>query len=303
MRAMRHLALLSAGALLLGAALPLSCSQQAAGAARQEGGFAYQAIAGGLGLLTGPRGGNVGVFEAEGGLLLVDTQFDNTVEPLRKALEQAGKGAPIRWIVNTHCHMDHAGGNAGLGGGATRMAHELVRERLMKPAAGGKPVSGDGLPQLVYADGVRLHLGGEEIELRHVGPAHTDGDTIVLFHGAKTVHLGDLMFHGMFPFVDLDSGGSVAGMLAALKAVREEVPADWTLIPGHGKLADRKALDATIAMVEETLVLVRERVAQGMTLPQILGAGLPEQYASWDWSFVPTHRWLETLARECGAKE
>jgi glyoxylase-like metal-dependent hydrolase (beta-lactamase superfamily II) len=210
-------------------------------------------------------------------------------------------------VVNTHHHGDHTGGNAGLGASATRLAHERVRQRMLEAAGGGTPggkaAPAAALPQVVYGDGVRMHLGGEEIELRHVGPAHTDGDSIVLFHGAKAVHMGDLLFHGMFPFVDLAGGGSVSGLLAALQAVRAELPADWVVIPGHGRVADRAALDASIAMIEATLAIVRERVAQGMTLAQVVGAGLPEEYAAWSWGFVPTQRWLETLARECGAKE
>lgn len=303
---MRSLPILVLGAVALGVFLPLSCGREARGASAQEGGFAYQPLAGGLGMLTGPRGGNLGVFEAEGGLLLVDTQFDNTVEPIRKALAGAGKKAPIRWVVNTHHHGDHTGGNAGLGAAATRLAHENVRARMLAPDGGGaagKAAPSEALPQVVYGDGVRLHLGEEEIELRHVGPAHTDGDTIVLFHRAKAVHMGDLLFHGMFPFVDLDGGGSVAGLLSALQAVRAELPAGWAVIPGHGPLADHKALDASIAMIEATLGIVRDRVKQGMNLAQVIGAGLPEEFATWSWGFVPTQRWLETLARECGAAE
>ena len=147
---------------------------------------------------------------------------------------------------------------------------------------------------------MKLRFAGQELEIRHVGPAHTDGDSIVLFPDAKAVHVGDLLFNGMFPFVDHDSGGSVAGMIAALREVRVALPADWKVIPGHGALAGAAEIDASLRMLEATLEVVHARAQQGMNKQAIVAAGLPAEWASWSWQFVTTERWLETLARECG---
>ncbi len=301
---MRIPLLMAAVALLLGASGVLSCDSRGVperGTSAQDG-FTLTPITGGVGMLVGPGGGNIGVLAGTDGILLVDTQFQNTVAPIRKVLSGAGGGGEIRWIVNTHFHQDHTGGNAGLGGAATRMAHARVRDRLQHPDPNQPATAAAALPQVVWEDGVALFVNGQRVEIRHVGPAHTDGDSIVRFLDAKVLHLGDLFFNGWFPFVDLDHGGTVRGLLAAIEEIHAGLDDSWKIIPGHGPLADKAALGRFIAMIRATLGIVEERVKSGMTLAQVLGAGLPAEYESWSWQFIPTHRWLETLARECGAK-
>jgi glyoxylase-like metal-dependent hydrolase (beta-lactamase superfamily II) len=302
MRVMRLSLLMVAVALLLGATGILSCGSKGMserGASAQDG-FVLTPITGGVSMLVGPGGGNIGVLAGADGILLVDTQFPHTVAPIRKVLE--GAGGEIRWIVNTHFHQDHSGGNAGLGGAATRMAHARVRDRLQHPDPNQPAADPAALPQVVWEDGVALFVNGQRVEIRHAGPAHTDGDSIVRFQEAKVLHLGDLFFNGWFPFVDLDHGGTVRGLLAALEEIHAGLDDSWKIIPGHGPLADRAALGRSIAMIRMTLGIVEQRVKSGMTLAQVLGAGLPAEYESWSWKFIPTHRWLETLARECGAE-
>ncbi len=293
--AMRNLSLLAAGALVLGAAMARS-------AAWQEPEVRTVAVGPGLSMLVG-QGGNVGVLAGPEGLLVVDSQFERMAPALRKAMDGIQKGAEIRWLVNTHAHGDHTGGNAALGAQAFRMAHARVLAALQTPPAGREAAPAAGLPTLTWEDGVTLFANGQEVRIRHVGPAHTDGDSVLWFPAAHAVHLGDLLFTGMFPFIDLDGGGSVEGYLAALEEVHAALPEDWKVIPGHGALATRADLARSIQMIEATLAIVRERVAQGMTRAQVAAAGLPAEWDSWSWQFVPTKRWLETLARACHAKE
>lgn len=263
-------------------------------ASAQEPGVQTIAAGEGVAMLIG-RGGNLGVLHGPDGVLVVDSQFDDMAPALLAAIAELRAGAPIEWLVNTHHHGDHVGGNVRLGAGATRMAHAKVRERMpAEPAA--------ALPFLTWETGVTLHLNGQRVEMRHVGPAHTDGDTIVIFHDAGVIHTGDVFFHGMFPYVDLDGGGSVAGALEALRGIRAALQPGWKVIPGHGPLADAAGIDAAIAMIEATLGVVKERAESGLSRAEIVSAGLPEEWAGWSWRFITTERWLETLARECGVR-
>lgn len=241
------------------------------------------------------RGGNVGVLHGPDGALVVDSQYEDMAVALQAAIAKLQADGAVKWLVNTHHHGDHVGGNVILGDGATRMAHAKVRERMPAELSAA-------LPSLTWESGVMLHVNGQRVEMKHVGPAHTDGDTIVIFHDAGVVHTGDVFFNGMFPFVDHDGGGSVAGALAALREIRAEMPPTWKIIPGHGPLAEAKDLDTTIAMIEATLKIVKERAVGGMSRAEIVAAGLPAEWESWSWRFITTQRWLETLARECGAR-
>ena len=259
------------------------------------------AAGGAVSMLIG-QGGNLAVLPGPDGALVVDSQFDRMVPGIRKAIAGLQADGQVRWLANTHWHGDHVGGNLRLGEGAARMAHVRVRERMLDPGAGKEAAPAGALPVITWEDGLTLHLNGERVEMMHVGPAHTDGDTIVLFHQSGVLHAGDLFFNGMFPFVDLDSGGSVLGLLGALNQIQENIPPSWKIIPGHGPLAGSKELAASIRMIDSTLQIVSQRVADGMKSAEIVAAGLPEEWASWSWDFVNTERWLTTLARECGAK-
>lgn len=285
---MKPALLLAAGALLAAAA----GLTRPPGAAQDPGLKAVDA-GGGVTMLIG-SGGNIGVLPGPQGVLVVDAQFAEGAPAVLAEILRLREDATVEWLINTHHHRDHVGGSAVIGAGALRMAHAKVRERM-----GGPP---EALPELTWEDGVTLHLNGQRVETKHYAAGHTDGDSIVIFHDSGVVHLGDLFFNQKFPFVDHDGGGTVAGMLAALKSVRADIPPHWKIIPGHGPLATPEDLDATIRMIEATLGLVRERVAAGRTSAQILAEGLPAEWDSWSWQFIPTARWLATLARECGAQ-
>ena len=160
------------------------------------------------------RGGNIGVCAGGDGLLLIDAKFANLAEPLRAVLAGLGEGDPA-FLLNTHYHGDHTGGNTVFGAVTPILAHHNVRARL---TAGEDPPP-EALPVLTFEEGVSLHFNGEEIEVVHFPAAHTDGDAVVFFKGSDVVHMGDIMFHGLFPYVDIDAGGRVDGVIAAVEAV------------------------------------------------------------------------------------
>jgi glyoxylase-like metal-dependent hydrolase (beta-lactamase superfamily II) len=253
-------------------------------------------VAGAVHYLTG-SGGNIGVSVGDDGLLIVDDQFADLAGRIRAALDDLdgeGDGAP-RYVLNTHFHGDHTGGNPYFGALAPILAHDNVRRRLED---GARPLDLVGLPVITYAEGLSVHFNGEEIRVRHFPAAHTDGDSVVWFTGSKVVHMGDLLFNGMFPYVDIDSGGSVAGLTRAAEQVLEWVDGEVTIVPGHGELADRAALERFHAMLVDSQALVAEALEAGDDVDAMVRNGLLQDYESWSWSFIDTARWLDTLVRE-----
>ena len=197
-------------------------------------------VSGNVYMLQG-RGGNVGAVTGPDGILIVDDDYKAVSQKLSDALKELGSATP-KFVLNTHWHGDHSEGNDAFGkAGSIIVAHANVRKRLLDPPVifGQKtaPYAAHALPIVTYSESMSIHLNGEEISLRHYPNGHTDGDTIVFFKNANVVHFGDDFFVGRFPFVDIDSGGSVQGLINNLTSLLKTVPADAKLIPGHGPLA------------------------------------------------------------------
>jgi len=231
----------------------------------------------GVYMLTG-LGGNIGVSAGGDGVILVDDQYAPLTVRIKAAVAAINPG-PIRFLLNTHWHFDHTGGNENFGkGGIVIVAHENVRRRMsveqfMTSFAQAVPASPAGaLPVVTFSDAVTLYYNGDSITAFHVPPAHTDGDVIVWFRHANVVHMGDTFFNGRYPLVDLASGGSIEGLIGAADRVLAMADAGTKIIPGHGPLGDRAALQAYRTM----LVTVRDRIAQavaaGRTLEQVQAA-------------------------------
>ena len=259
--------------------------------------------AGNVYMLEG-AGGNIGAVTGPGGLLIVDDQFAPLAEKIRAALRQINPG-PLRFVLNTHWHGDHTGGNAFFGREGTLVAHENVRRRLLSGAASllGQrvpPAPPEALPVITYEAAVRFHFGGEEIRVVHFPAGHTDGDSIIFFTGSNVIHMGDHFFASRFPFVDLDSGGSVEGLTRNVADVIAQAPAGVKIIPGHGPLSTVEDLRAYHQMLQETTAIIRGRMRQGRTLAQIKAEGLPEKWKTWGAGFVNTERWIETVHRSLG---
>lgn len=240
-------------------------------------------------------GGNIGLVLSAGGPVMIDDQFAPLEEKIRAAVEELASTKNPRYVINTHFHGDHTGSNAGFGTTSTLVAHDRVRARLVNGDKRDGPAPASALPTLTHADGMTLHIEGQTVELRHYPAAHTDGDSIVLFQEAKVVHMGDIMFNRMFPYIDQGSGGSVKGYVSALKDIHDKLPADWKVIPGHGPLANRADIKALHDMILATGKIVAARKAQGMSQQECVAAGLPEEWATWSWAFISTDKWIETL--------
>ncbi|HET8644887.1 MAG TPA: MBL fold metallo-hydrolase, partial [Vicinamibacteria bacterium] len=202
----------------------------------------------------GFAGGTIGVSVGDDGVLLVDDQLAPMIPKIQGVLATVTK-QPVRFVLNTHWHGDHTHGNSVLGQTATIIAHDNVRTRMAADehfnGPGQKaPTPKVALPVITFSDTATVHFNGEEIRALHTAPGHTDGDTVVFFTKSNVVHMGDNFFNGMFPFVDLESGGTVRGMIAAIELVAGRVPADAKVIPGHGPLASVEDLRAYAVMLK-----------------------------------------------------
>ena len=230
-------------------------------------------LAPGVSVLFG-AGGNIGVSHGEDGTVLIDDQYAPLTPKIQAAV--AGLGAsPVKFLVNTHWHGDHSGGNENFGkAGAVIMAHDNVRVRMASdqntPFGEVKASPKVALPVIAYGEGLTLHLNGEEVRVISVPPAHTDGDSIVHWTKSNVIHMGDLFFHKMsFPFVDRSSGGDVRGVIAAADKVLAMADDNTKIIPGHGAVASKADLVAYRDMLVAIVGKVEAAVKAGKSLEEV----------------------------------
>ena len=245
-------------------------------------------VAGSVYLFVG-AGGNIGVSAGDDGLLMVDDQFAPLAPKIQAALDGLNMGA-LEFVVNTHFHGDHTGGNEVFGVRAPIMAHLNVRRRL-----GGQPAV--ALPVITFDDDASIHFNGEEVKVVHYPTAHTDGDSVIFFTGSDVVHMGDHYFFDRFPFVDVDNGGNAVGMMRNINHILGRVSPSTRIIPGHGPLAGVADLRRYRDMLETMVDLVTEKKADGKTLEQIQSEGVPAEYESWGAGFINAGRWIESVYR------
>ncbi len=264
-------------------------------------------VSGSVSCLYG-RGGNIGVSHGPDGLLIVDDQFDWLAPKIEERLAELADEGP-RFVLNTHFHGDHTGGNAHFGRTATIIAHENVRRRLAEGLGGrGRevpPAPAEALPVVTYPGdgGLSLHFNGEEIRLFHIPSAHTDGDSAVWFTGSGVLHLGDTFFAGRFPFVDVASGGDVRGLIAGIERVLEEVPEDIRIIPGHGDVCGVAELRVYLEVLRECARRVSEALADGRTLEEMRSMQLLGDYApTWGAGFIDADGFLGALVGSLGGQ-
>ena len=241
-------------------------------------------VAGNVHMLEG-SGGNIGLLVGDDGILMIDDQFAPLADKIRAATAKIHNGE-LKFLVNTHWHGDHTGGNGIFGKVATIVAHTNVRKRLSEKQ------SGAALPVVTYDDSVSLHVNGEDVELMHVPRGHTDGDSIIFFKQANVVHMGDQFFAGRFPYVDLGSGGNVQGYMDNVKGVIDRLPGDVKIIPGHGPLSTLDDLKQFHAMMAKTTAVVRDHMKAGKSLEEIQKAGLPSEWKDWGAGFIDQDRWI-----------
>ena len=240
-------------------------------------------------------GGNMAVLVGDGHVAMIDDGLPPLAEDLLTHVTETA-GGPINFLVNTHVHGDHAGGNAHFAeAGTVVFAHDNIRKRLLEDSSGaGGP---GGLPVVTFGDGVTFHLGNIEARVKHMPMAHTDGDAAIFFPGVNVIHTGDILFHGIFPFIDLDSGGSVEGYIDAQKMILSMANDDTKIIPGHGPLTDKAGMEADIEMLVDGLALVKALVDQGLSEEEVLTENPLSKYDAYSWGFITTERMTKTLIR------
>lgn len=254
--------------------------------------------------LDGFAGGNVAVSSGLDGLLIVYDilqGFEHKLENILSALKKCEDCGNLKYLINTHGHFDHTGTNEYFGSNTVLIAHEavpslLAAEQELKafnmviPAT--RPV---GLPDITFTNKSYIYFNGEEIELTHYPNSHTSGDIIVYFKQSGVLHLGDLFFNGMFPFIDLEHGGNIKGMISSTEKILEHYPADTKIIPGHGAVANMIDLRLYLQMLKETSREVEKSKKAGMSLESIQNQGLDKRWSSWSWKFVSTETWIALI--------
>jgi cyclase len=256
-------------------------------------------VAGSIYMLEG-AGGNIGVSVGADGILIVDDQFAPLADKIRAALKTLGAGK-LKFVLNTHWHGDHTGGNASFSQEAPIIAHDNVRKRLasdQKIFNNKVPASPpEALPVITFDKSLAVHFNNEEIRAIHFPHGHTDGDSVIFFTGSNVVHMGDDFFAGKFPFVDIENGGDVVNLAKNVGEIIGRLPAGVKIIPGHGPLSTLDDLKLYQRMLTETIDVVRKQAEAGQSLEQIKAAGLPETWKSWGTGFIKTDQWIELIYR------
>ncbi len=287
--------------LALAAALPAVFAQQSGNIT-----FKSTELASGLYMLEGVggfAGGNLGLSVGEDGVILIDDSMPPLTNNMKAAIA-ALTDQKVDFVINTHIHGDHTGGNVAMTqAGATIVAHDNIRRRMLEEGvstgAGTVKAPKGALPVLTFSDAITFHLNGHEARVFHAKNAHTDGDAIIHFPGADVIHTGDIFFNGMFPFIDLNSGGSVEGFIAAQEEILSLAGEKTKIIPGHGPLAQKSDLQTAVNMLKDCNKKVTALVAQGKSEEEVIASNpLAEYHDKWNWAFITTERMTRTLYRD-----
>jgi glyoxylase-like metal-dependent hydrolase (beta-lactamase superfamily II) len=259
-------------------------------------------VAGNVYMLEG-AGGNIGASVGDDGIVVVDDQY----APLADRIQTALKGLtdkPVRFVINTHYHEDHTGGNSYFQKQAPIIAHDNVRKRLESGGTAGnggsvkfdaKPAPKDALPIITFDHDVTVHLNGEDIRALYFPAGHTDGDAVIFFPKSNVVHMGDDFVTYGFPFIDVDSGGSIDGMIDGVEKVIGQVPADVKIIPGHGPVSSVTDVRAYLEMLKATREVVAKAIQGGQTLDQMKQAKLLDPWKKYSGQMINSDTFIETI--------
>jgi cyclase len=262
-------------------------------------------VSGNIYMLEG-EGGNIAASVGEDGIVIVDDQFAPLADKIQAALKNLKiTDKPVRFVINTHFHGDHTGGNAPFANsGSTLIAQDNVRKRLESGGIVGnggslkienKPAPKGALPVITFDHDVTVHLNGEDIRALHFPAGHTDGDAIIFFPKNNVVHMGDDFVRYGFPFIDVTSGGSVQGMIAAMEKVSAQLPPDVKVIPGHGALSNLDDVRAFTKMLKETSAVVQKAIHEHKTVEQMKQEKILAPWVKWSGDFIDSDKFIETL--------
>jgi cyclase len=278
----------------LGLALPLHAQDYATA-------FDATEVVPGIHMLTGADGkfggGNVSVLVGDEQVVLIDDAMVPTAQPVLDAVKKLAGRVPD-FVINTHIHGDHVGGNALMQeNGAYVVAHDNIRKRL---AADSKDAGGDvGLPIITFSESVTFHVNGHEVYVFHVHHAHTDGDGVIHFRDQNVIHAGDVLFNNLFPYIDLDNGGSVEGFIKAQEKLVAMADDETIFIAGHGELGSKADVEKNLAVLKDGRKLVKALVDQGMSEEEVLAANpLAKYHDEYNWNFITTERMTQTHYRD-----
>lgn len=261
-------------------------------------------VAGTVYVLEG-AGGNIAATVGDDGVAIVDDQYAPLSQKIHAALAKLSP-KPVRFVINTHWHGDHTGGNPGFADTAAIVAHANVRKRLQR---GGNVLGRDipaapaaALPVVTFEQGLSLWWNGEEVRAIHPGRGHTDGDSVIWFTRSNVVHMGDDYFAGMYPFVDLASGGSVVQLIESLDVILGQIPADAKIIPGHGPVTGVAELRKFRGMLDEVVAAVKKGLAAGKSLETMKKENVLAPWEPWGKGFMKADDFLAIVAQDLAKK-
>lgn len=239
------------------------------------------------------QGGNIGVSVGDDGVFIIDDQFEQLTPKILEAIRTLSD-KPLQFLVNTHYHGDHTGGNENMTKqGIKIIAHENVRKRLVE---GEKPK--DALPIITFNDRVNVHMNGEDVNVHHVEHAHTDGDAMLFFTKSNVLHTGDTYFHKRYPYIDVKSGGSIDGYIKAVKKGLSLINENTKIIPGHGSVSNKDEYQSFLTMLEMLRKYVQAEIEKGKTEDEVAAnESITKEYddLGYSWNFINSERIRRTI--------
>ncbi len=264
--------------------------------------YAATEVADGLYMLEGVSGftgGNIALSVGDDGVVMIDDGIPKALDIMQQAIKRIAD-RPVDFLINTHFHWDHAGNNGPMAkAGARIFAHENARQRLREELGKSR---GDALPVFTFSQEMRFYLNGNDTHIVHVPHAHTDGDVVIHFKNLNVIHTGDVYINGLFPYIDLDSGGSISGMIEALHIILALTDTNTKIIPGHGRLATKADLEATAAMLEQSKAIIGQLVTQGKSEKEVIALNPLSQFKAWGWHFIHLEKMTQQVYRSLVAQ-